>query len=291
MAAPGLPHLRYMKNTVTPFSLAIDPLRISAIEAARAAGDLIRRAAAAPGALQMREKKPNDFVTEVDLASEQAIVAALLAQYPAHGVRTEESAQTYGHPDARHVWIVDPLDGTTNFIHGYPNYAVSIALAIDGRIDHGVVLDVCSGDVFHASRGQGAWCNAAPIRVSDGRGLAAAVLASSCPARAALAPHRAIALLTEVMGRVAAIRRSGSAALDMARVAAGQCDGAFDQGLQAWDVAAGSLLITEAGGQIGNFLGGADYLESREYMAAGPGLFSELGALLCAYSRFATPPV
>ena len=107
----------------------------------------------------MREKKPNDFVTEVDLASEQAIVPHLLAQYPDHGVRTEESAQTHGHPDARHVWIVDPLDGTTNFIHGYPNYAVSIALAIDGRVDHGVVLDVCSGDVFHASRGQGAWCN------------------------------------------------------------------------------------------------------------------------------------
>jgi myo-inositol-1(or 4)-monophosphatase len=103
-------------------------------------------------------------------------------------------------------------------------------------------------------------------------------------------PERAIALLTEVMGRVAAIRRSGSAALDMARVAAGQCDGAFDQGLNAWDVAAGSLLITEAGGRIGNFLGAEDYLESREYMAAGPRLFGEMGALLCAYSRFAMPP-
>jgi myo-inositol-1(or 4)-monophosphatase len=290
MAALDPPYAHPTMNTMTPFPVAMDPLRISAIQAARVAGDLIRRAAAAPGALQMREKKPNDFVTEVDLASEKAIVAALLAQYPAHGVRTEESIQTYGHPDARHMWIVDPLDGTTNFIHGYPNYAVSIALAIDGRVDHGVVLDVCSGDVFHASRGQGAWCNAEPIRVSDGRGLAAAVLASSCPARAAPEPERAIALLTEVMGRVAAIRRSGSAALDMARVAAGHCDGAFDQGLNAWDVAAGSLLITEAGGRIGNFLGSDDYLESREYMAAGPRLFGEMRALLCAYSRFAMPP-
>lgn len=277
-------------NTLTPFSLAMDPLRISAIQAARAAADLIRAAAAAPGALQMREKKPHDFVTEVDLASEQAIVAALLAQHPSHGVRTEESVQTHGDPHARHVWIVDPLDGTTNFIHGYPNYAVSIALAIDGRIEHGVVLDVCSGDVFHASRGQGAWCNARPIRVSAGRSLAAAVLASSCPARATPEPHRAIALLTEVMGRVAAIRRSGSAALDMARVAAGQCDGAFDQGLSAWDVAAGSLLVEEAGGRVGNFLGAPDFLETRECMAGAPAVFDAMRDVLAPYSRCARSP-
>ena len=274
-----------MTDTTVP-SMAIDPLRVAAIAAARLAGDLIRRAASAPGALQMREKKPNDFVTEVDLASEQAIVRALLAQFPDHGVRTEESAQTHGDAQARHLWIVDPLDGTTNFIHGYPNYAVSIALSTDGRIDHGVVLDVCSGDLFHASRGQGAWCNDTAIRVGDGRGLASAVLATSCPARAAADPSRAIAMLSDMVGRTAAIRRSGSAALDMARAAAGQCDGAFDQGLNAWDVAAGSLLITEAGGCIGNFLGAADFLESREYMAAGPRLFAEMGAALRCYSRF-----
>lgn len=276
-----------MTETTVP-SMAIDPLRAAAIAAARLAGGLIRSAASAPGALQMREKKPNDFVTEVDLASEQAIVHALLAQFPDHGVRTEESAQTHGHVHARYLWIVDPLDGTTNFIHGYPNYAVSIALSIDGRIDHGVVLDVCSGDLFHASRGQGAWCNAMPIRVDTGRSLAGAVLATSCPARAAADPSRAIAMLSDMMGRTAAIRRSGSAALDMARVAAGQCDGAFDQGLNAWDVAAGGLLITEAGGCIGNFQGAPDYLESREYMAAGPRLFAEMGDVLRGYSRFAT---
>lgn len=278
-----------MTDTSVP-SRAIDPLRVAAIAAARLAGELIRNAASAPGALQMREKKPNDFVTEVDLACEQAIVGALLAQFPDHGVRTEESAQTHGDARARHLWIVDPLDGTTNFIHGYPNYAVSIALSIDGRIDHGVVLDVCSGDLFHASRGQGAWCNSVPIRVSEGRHLAAAVVATSCPARAAADPAHAIAMLSDMMGRTAAIRRSGSAALDMARVAAGQCDAAFDQGLNAWDVAAGSLLITEAGGCIGNFQGLPDYLESREYMAAGARLFAEMGNVLRGYSRFATLP-
>ncbi|MEP6972267.1 MAG: inositol monophosphatase family protein [Betaproteobacteria bacterium] len=269
----------------------MDPLRTSAIAAARVAAVLIRGAAAAPGALQMREKQPNDFVTEVDLASERSIVAALLAQYPDHGVRTEESARVHGDANASHLWIVDPLDGTTNFIHGYPNYAVSIALAIHGRIDHGVVLDVCTGDVFHASRGQGAWRNGAPLRVSERPTLAAAVLATSCPARAAPEPARAIAMFTDMMGRVAALRRSGSAALDMARVAAGQCDGAFDQGLNAWDVAAGSLLITEAGGRIGNFLGAPEFLDAREYMAAGPGLFEAMGPVLRSYSRFAAPPV
>ncbi len=262
----------------------VDPALDVAITAANRAGAIIRAAALEPGNLQIRQKRPNDFVTHVDLASEEAIVQTLLSAYPDHSVRSEESAQAHGNHASDHVWIIDPLDGTTNFIHGYPNYSVSIALAVRGRIAHGVVLDVCSGDLFRASRGQGAFCNSQRLQVSSCASLGAALLASSCPARAARDGARAVAMIVEVMGQIAALRRSGSAALDLARVAAGQCDGSFDQGLNAWDVAAGSLLVSEAGGRVGNFLGAPDYLETREIMAGGNAVFDAMGAVLRRYS-------
>lgn len=258
-----------------------------AVAAARAAARVIRAAAADPAALQVRQKQPNDFVTQVDVASEQAIVQTLLSAFPDHGVRGEESAQPHGRPGADRVWIVDPLDGTTNFIHGYPAYSVSIALSVRGRIDHGVVLDVVSGEVFHASRGRGAWCDGRPLRVSDRGGLDGALLATSCPYRPGPAFARSMDMLGDVMARVAAIRRSGSAALDLARVAAGHCDGSFDLGLNAWDVAAGSLLVEEAGGQVGNFHGGPDFLETRECLAGNPAVAAALGEVLRPYGRSA----
>ncbi len=274
-----------------PFALPdIDPFLAVAMRAALAAGAVINAAAREPVALQIREKNPNDFVTQVDLASERAIVQILLAACPGHAVRSEESALPHGNAASDHVWIVDPLDGTTNFIHGYPQVAVSIALAIRGQIAHGVVLDVVSGDVFHASRGRGAYCGARRLQVSRRDGLRAAVLATSCPARAAPDSAQVLAMLFDVMSRAAAIRRSGSAALDLARIAAGQCDGGFDQGLNAWDVAAGSLLVSEAGGQVGNFLGEPAFLETREIMTGGSGVFEALGAVLAPYSRCARLP-
>ena len=268
----------------------IDPFLAVAIRAALAAGAVITAAMRAPGTLQIREKNPNDFVTQVDLASEKTIVQALLAACPRHAVRSEESALPHGDPASDHVWIVDPLDGTTNFIHGYPQVAVSIALAIRGQVAHGVVLDVVSGALFHATLGQGAYCGTRRLQTSRCAALHSAVLATSCPTRAAPDSARAVAMLCDVMGRVAAIRRSGSAALDLARIAAGQCDGGFDQGLNAWDVAAGSLLVSEAGGRVGNFLGGAGFLEAREIMAAGAGLFDALGDVLAPYSHCAVVP-
>ena len=255
-----------------------------AVAAAHAAAEVILAAAADPGALQIRQKQPNDFVTQVDVASEQAIVQTLLQAFPEHGVRGEESALAYGKPDADHVWIVDPLDGTTNFIHGYPAYSVSIALAVRGRIEHGVVLDVCSGELFRASLGRGAYCNGTRLQVSARKGLDGALLATSCPYRPGPGFVRSLRMLGEVMGCVAAIRRSGSAALDLARVAAGQCDGCFDLGLNAWDVAAGSLLVSEAGGRVGNFRGGPDFLETRECMAGGPAVFAQLGEVLLPFA-------
>ncbi|MEO7937222.1 MAG: inositol monophosphatase family protein [Burkholderiaceae bacterium] len=266
----------------------IDPLLALAMRAALAAGAVITAAMREQGPLQIREKNPNDFVTQVDLASEKAIVHTVLAACAHHAVRSEESALPHGNPEADHVWIVDPLDGTTNFIHGYPHVAVSIALSIRGQIAHGVVLDVVSGELFHASRGRGAYCGARRLQVSRCDGLPAAVLASSCPLRAAPDGAQAAAMLCDVMRRAAAIRRSGSAALDLARIAAGQCDGGFDQGLNAWDVAAGSLLVSEAGGRVGNFRGEDDFLESREIMTGGARVFEALRDVLAPYSRCAT---
>jgi myo-inositol-1(or 4)-monophosphatase len=195
-------------------------------------------------------------------------------------VRSEESAQVHGKVGSDHVWIVDPLDGTANFIHGYPAYSVSIALAIRGRIEHGVVLDVKSGDIFHASLGSGAYCNGQRLQVAERSGLEGALLSTSCPYRPGPGFAPSMQMLGEVLLRVAGIRRSGSAALDLAWTAAGYCDGCFDLGLNAWDVAAGSLLVTEAGGQVGNFRGAPDFLEVRECMAGNPAVFAALGSVL-----------
>ncbi len=256
-----------------------------AINAALGAGALIRAAAADPASLQIRAKRPNDFVTQVDVASEQAIVATLLGVFPAHAVRGEESQQPHGAPGADHLWIVDPLDGTNNFIHGYPAYSVSIALAVRGQIVQAVVLDVNHGDVFHASLGGGAWHNGQRTTVSTRATLPQALVATSCPYQPGAGLARSMQMFGEMMAQVAGIRRSGSAALDLAWVGAGYCDGFFDLGLKAWDVAAGSLLVTEAGGQVGNFRGEPDFLETQECMAGNPELFRALGAVLQPYAR------
>ena len=263
------------------------PTLMVAIEAARAAANVIRDAAADPAALQIKQKNPNDFVTQIDLASERTIVGMLLSAFPHHSVRAEESEQAYGTQGAEQEWIVDPLDGTNNFIHGYPAYSVSIALAVAGRIEHAVVMDVSRGDVYHASRGSGAFCNDQPIHVSPRSIFQEAMVATSCPARPGPTFARAMQMLGDVMLHTGAIRRSGSAALDLAHVAAGYCEGCFDLGLRAWDVAGGSLLVTEAGGCVGDFLGGDQFLEMQECMAGNPATFAGLGAVLRPYSRLA----
>jgi myo-inositol-1(or 4)-monophosphatase len=259
---------------------AMHPLLDIGVAAARAAARVIQEAAQSPAALEIRQKQPNDFVTQVDLASEKIIVATLLNACPGHAVRSEESIHAHGAPGADHVWIVDPLDGTSNFIHGYPAYAVSLALSIRGRIEHGVVLDAVNGDVFHASLGTGAWRNGERLHVANRPGLEGALLGTSCPYRPGPAFAPSMAMLSQVMLRVAGIRRSGCAALDLAWTAAGRTDGCFDLGLNAWDVAAGSLLVTEAGGQVGNFRGEPDFLETRECLAANPAVFAALTDVL-----------
>lgn len=276
--------IRSMTNEQGLAPGTLHPMLAVAVAAAQAAATLIRAAAADLASLQIREKNPKDFVTQVDLASEQAIVGILLGAFPDHSVRGEESQQAHGNPDADQVWIVDPLDGTSNFIHGYPVYSVSIALSVRGRIEHGVVLDVNTGDVFHASLGGGAYCNTRRLRMATRTRLQDALVATSCPYRPGPAFTRAMQMLGDVMQACSAIRRSGSAALDLAWLAAGHSDGFFDLGLNAWDVAAGGLLVTEAGGQVGNFRGGADFVEARECIAGNAAIFAALAALLRPYA-------
>ena len=259
-----------------------------AIKAARAAGVIINRAALDVESVRVSQKMANDFVTEVDQASENIIIDTLLTAYPDHGILVEESGQTRGNPQSEHVWIIDPLDGTTNFIHGFPFYCISIALQSKGRIEQAVVYDPTRNDLFTSTRGRGAFMNDRRLRVSKRIRLQECLISTGFPFRPDDDYAAYLKLMSEVMKRTAGLRRPGAAALDLAYVAAGFSDGFFETGLHPWDMAAGSLLITEAGGLVGNFTGDADYLHQRECMAANPKIYAQLVTLLKKYSKFAS---
>jgi len=259
-----------------------------AIKAARAAGSIINRAALDVEAVRISQKQVNDFVTEVDHASEQAIIDTLLGAYPDHGFLAEESGSERGNPKSEHIWIIDPLDGTTNFIHGFPVYCISIALQVRGRIEQAVVYDPTRNDLFTATRGRGAFLNERRIRVAKRTRLSECLISTGFPFRPGDDFNRYLRLMGDVMQRTAGLRRPGAAALDLAYVAAGFSDGFFELGLQPWDMAAGSLLVTEAGGLIGNFTGEANFLDQKECMAANPRIYGQLVPLLHKYSKFAS---
>ena len=258
-----------------------------AIKAARAAGAIINRAALDVEAVRVSTKQVNDFVTEVDQQAEQAIIETLLTAYPGHGILAEESGNEYGNRNSDHIWIIDPLDGTTNFIHGFPVYCVSIALAVNGRVEQAVVYDPTRNDLFTATRGRGAFLNERRIRVSKRTMLRDTLITTGFPFRPGDNFKQYMAMLGDVMQRTSGVRRPGAAALDLAYVAAGFSDGFFETGLSIWDVAAGSLLVTEAGGLVGNFTGEADFLEQREILAATPRIYGQLVPVLAKYSKFA----
>ena len=259
-----------------------------AIKAARTAGSIINRAALDLEAVRISQKQVNDFVTEVDHASEQAIIETLLTAYPGHGILAEESGSEHGAQDSEFVWIIDPLDGTTNFIHGFPFYCVSIALAVKGKIEQAVVYDPTRNDLYTATKGRGAFVNDRRLRVSKRTDLKQCLLATGFPFREGDNFKQHLAILGDIMPRTAGLRRPGAAALDLAHVAAGLTDGFFETGLQPWDVAAGSLLVTEAGGLVGNFTGDSNFLEQKECLAAAPRLYGQLVPILGKYSKFAT---
>ena len=260
-----------------------------AIKAARAAGAIINRAALDVESVRVAAKQTNDFVTEVDKAAEDIIIETLLEAYPDHGIWAEESGRREGTgAGKRHMWIIDPLDGTTNFIHGFPVYCVSIALMYHGKIEQAVVYDPSRNDLFCATKGRGAYLNDRRLRVAKRTQLRDCLISTGFPFRPGDNFKNYMAMLTEVMPRVSGVRRPGSAALDLAYIAAGFSDGFFETGLSPWDVAAGSLLVTEAGGLIGNFTGEANFLEQKECLAANPRIYGQLVGLLGKYSQFAS---
>ncbi len=256
-----------------------------AVKAARAAGAIINRAALDLDLLKISSKGPNDFVSEVDQAAEQAIIDILLQAYPGHGILAEESGRAHGAKNSEFVWIIDPLDGTTNFLHGFPVYAVSIALAHRGQVQQGVVYDPTRNDLFYASRGRGAFLNDRRLRVSKRTRMDEALIGTGFPFRKGDNFKRYVKMFEEVMQNCAGLRRPGAAALDLCYVAAGYYDGFFETGLNPWDIAAGSLMITEAGGLIGNFTGEADYLHQREVVAGTPKVYGQMVQMLAPYSR------
>ena len=266
----------------------LHPMINVAIKAARAAGAIINRAALDVESVRVSQKQVNDFVTEVDQAAEQAIIDILLVAYPGHAIWAEESGRTQGAQDSDYVWIIDPLDGTTNFIHGLPIYCVSIALAVKGRVEQAVVYDPTRNDLFTATRGRGAFMNDRRLRVSKRVRLQECLISTGFPFRPGDDFKTYLSMMSEVMQRSAGLRRPGAAALDLAYVAAGFTDAFFETGLQPWDVAAGSLLVTEAGGLVGNLTGEADFLEQKECLAGSPRIYGLLVALLGKYSKFAS---
>ena len=258
-----------------------------AVKAARAAGSLINRAALDIESVRISQKKANDFVTEVDHAAEKAIIETLLTAYPGHGILAEESGNEFGAKDSEYVWIIDPLDGTTNFIHGLPVYCVSIALAVKGKIEQAVVYDPTRNDLFTATKGRGAFLNDRRIRVSKRTQLKESLISTGFPFREGDNFKQYLTMMGDVMKRTAGLRRPGAAALDLAYVAAGYTEGFFETGLQPWDVAAGSLLVTEAGGLVGNFTGEAEFLDQQECLAGSPKVYGQLVTVLGKYSKFA----
>lgn len=235
------------------------PMLNIAVRAARNAGDLIIRSLQHVDHLQITTKGLNDFVSDVDRVAEQEIIRTIQKSYPDHAIMAEESGEQ-GDNDT--VWVIDPLDGTKNFLHGFPHYCVSIAIRVRGRIDHAVIYDPLRDELFSASRGDGAQLNDRRLRVTKRKELAGALLATGFPFKYPQHLDSYMAAFAAVFPQVADIRRTGSAALDLAYVAAGRLDGYWEIGLEKWDLAAGVLLVEEAGGSISDFVGGDDYFNN-----------------------------
>ena len=250
------------------------PILNIAVRAARRAGSIINRAALDSGGLRVTSKRAKDFVTQVDHAAEEAIIDIVRKSYPEHGFVAEESG--IANADAEHVWIIDPLDGTTNFIHGFPQYCVSIGIKSRGALAHAVIYDPARNELFTASKGRGAFLNDRRIRVSALTRFGDALVGTGFPFKEVTRLELYTRQLQTMMRTCAGVRRAGAAALDLAYVACGRLDAFWELGLSPWDMAAGALLIVEAGGLVGDLNGDNAYLESGDIAAATPKLFSPL---------------
>ena len=244
-----------------------------AVKAARRAGSIIIRASEDIGSLTINDKGYNDFVTEVDLASEKEIIRVLRTSFRDHAFLGEESGLTH---QAENIWIIDPLDGTTNFLHGFPQYCISIALEQKGEITQAVIYDPNRNDLFTATKGQGAYLNQRRMRVSNKSKLKESILGTGFPFRDFQHLPVYLKIFEEVVRGTSGIRRPGSAALDLAYVAAGWFDGFFEINLSKWDIAAGGLLVSEAGGIVSDFSEEDGWLESGNIIAANPKIYEPL---------------
>ena len=251
------------------------PMLNVAVKAARRAGAIINRAAFDGTALAVRSKQANDFVTQVDQAAENAIIDIVRRAYPAHAILAEESG-AMASASADYRWVIDPLDGTTNYIHGFPQYCVSIAVQHRGVTSHAVVYDPSRNELFTASRGGGAFLNERRIRVTRCQRLQEALVGTGFPFKELSRLDLYVRQLRTMMTSTAGVRRAGAAALDLAYVAAGRLDAIWEMGLSPWDMAAGALLIQEAGGLVGDFSGEPGYLESGDIVAGAPKVFAQL---------------
>ncbi|HJD43454.1 MAG TPA: inositol monophosphatase [Candidatus Paenalcaligenes intestinipullorum] len=255
----------------------MDPMLNTAIRAARRAASIINRASLDLERVQIGRKGPRDYVTEVDAAVEQSIIESLSTAYPDHAFLGEEGGavpSAQGELEADYIWVIDPLDGTTNFIHGFPYYAISIALLHKGIPTVAVIFDPSSNDLFCATRGQGAFLNDRRIRVSGNRkyhdALLGAHVADSGGALKANSPF------VSMLGECASVRRMGATVLDLAYVAAGRLDGYVGTNLKAWDMAAGALLVLEAGGLVSDFEGEQTWYQSGNIIAGTPKIFTQM---------------
>jgi len=256
---------------------SLHPMLHTAVKAARKAGGIITRASRDLENVAVTTKRQKDFVTEVDKAAEDAVIATLKAAYPGHAILAEESGAS---GESEYTWVIDPLDGTTNFIHGFPQYAVSIGLLHKGVPAQAVIYDPNRNELFTASKGRGAFLNERRMRVSRRAHLDDALIGTGFPFRDIDRLEEYVRMFRQVTHKTVGIRRPGAASLDLAYVAAGRLDGFWEIGLSPWDMAAGALLILEAGGLIGDFDGEDKYLDSGEVVAGSPKVFAQLLAVI-----------
>ncbi len=254
-----------------------------AVRAARKAGEIMIRHLNRLESLEVTEKNRNEYVTEIDRMAEDVIVEVIKDHYPEHAILGEERGQQGEH---EFQWIIDPLDGTTNFIHGFPVFSVSIAVMHNDQLEHGVVYDPLRQEIFSASRGQGAQLDGRKIRASRRPSMQHSLIATGFPYRANKQYlDQYLEMLRAIISVSAGIRRPGSAALDLCYVAAGRVDGFWEIGLNIWDIAAGALIIKEAGGRISDFHGGDGYLQSGNVVAGNPKIYAALSKLLAPHTK------
>ena len=256
------------------------PMLNTGVKAARRAGSIINRASRNLDVIAVKEKAANDFVSEVDREAERDIIRTLREAYPAHAILAEESGAS---GTSEYQWIIDPLDGTTNFLHGFPQYAVSIALAHKGVVTQAVVYDPGRNDLFTASKGRGAYLNETRLRVSKRAHLQPCLIGTGFPFRQLEHLDAYLGMMRDIIRHTAGVRRPGAAALDLAYVAAGRLDGFWELGLSKWDMAAGALLITESGGLVGDLQGNDRYLDSGNIVAGNPKVFAQLLPLIAPH--------